>query len=69
MKKKSKLKYLKELSQLNEEFVLTQKMNEKEKKEFSKFIKQTNPNEIKNTIFVETKITLWDRIKKSLGIS
>lgn len=69
MKKKSNPKFLKELRQLNEEHNLGQKMNEKEKEKISKIIKQTNPNEIKNTIFVETKITLWERIKKSLGIN
>jgi hypothetical protein len=42
--------------------------NENLKKKFSSEIKLYKPSEIKNTIFEERKITLWERIKKTLGM-
>jgi hypothetical protein len=59
----------KSLKLLNEEKVLNEKTNEEEKKKFSNLIKNIDPSEIRNTIFVEKKFTLWDRIKRVLGIS
>ena len=59
----------KSLKLLNEEKILNEKINEQEKKKFSSIIKNVDPKDVKNTIFVEKKFTLWDRLKKVLGIS
>jgi hypothetical protein len=59
----------KELKALNEERMLNEKNIEKYKKNFSEELKNINPQEIKNTVFVEEKYTLWRRLKKVLGIN
>jgi len=62
-------KLKKELKALNEERMLNEKNIEKYKKNFSEELKNINPQEIKNTVFVEEKYTLWRRLKKVLGIN
>ena len=59
----------KELKALNEERMLNEKNIEKYKKNFYEELKNINPQEIKNTVFVEEKYTLWRRLKKVLGIN
>jgi hypothetical protein len=49
--------------------MLNEKNIEKYKKNFSEELKNINPQEIKNTVFVEEKYTLWRRLKKVLGIN
>lgn len=66
---KSMAELKKSLKLLNEEKILNEKINEQEKKKFSSIIKNVDPKDVKNTIFVEKKFTLWDRLKKVLGIS
>lgn len=67
--RKSTLELQKQLSQLNEERNLSQKFIDDSKKLFCDEIKNVKPEEIKNTVFVEKKYTIWERMKRVLGIS
>ena len=66
---KSILELQKQLNQLNEERTLTQKLNDDSKNRFCEEIKNIKPEVIKNTIFVEKKYTIWERMKRVLGIN
>lgn len=67
--KKSILELQKQLNTLEEERALSQKLNEESKKRFCDEIKGINPNIIKNTVFVEEKYSIWERVKRVLGIN
>ena len=47
----------------------TQKLNDDSKNRFCEEIKKIKPEVIKNTIFVEKKYTIWERMKRVLGIN
>jgi hypothetical protein len=66
---RSILELQKQLNQLNEERALTQKLNDDSKNRFCEEIKNIKPEVIKNTIFVEKKYTIWERMKRVLGIN
>jgi hypothetical protein len=68
-KKKSIAELQNQLNKLKEDIAITEKQNEDLKMRFCDEIKKTKPQNIKNTIFVEKKYTLWERIKKVLGIN
>ena len=68
-KKKSIAELQSQLNKLKEEIAITEKQNEDLKMRFCDEIKKTKPQSIKNTIFVEKKYTLWERMKKVLGIN
>jgi deoxyribodipyrimidine photolyase len=68
-KRKSIAELQNQLNKLKEEVVITEKQNEDLKVRFCEEIKKTKPENIKNTIFVEKKYTLWERMKKVLGIN
>jgi len=57
------------MESLKEEVKKSNKINEELKKKFSSEIKMYKPSEIKNTITETKKLTLWDRIKKVLGMT
>jgi len=59
----------KELKHLEDEIKKSEKLNEQIKKRFSDDIKKMNKSEIINSTFVEKKYTLWERIKRSLGMN
>jgi len=56
------------MESLKEEVKKSSKTNEEDKKKFSSEIKRFKPSDIRNTIFEEQKINLWQRIKKVLGV-
>jgi len=56
------------MESLKEEVKKSNKINEEEKKKFSSEIKLFKPSDIKNTIFEEEKMNLWQRIKRVLGV-
>lgn len=60
---------LREMESLKEEVKKSNKVNEELKKKFSSEIKMFKPSEIKNTITKTKKLTLWERIKKALGMT
>lgn len=60
---------LREMESLKEEVKKSNKVNEELKKKFSSEIKMFKPSEIKNTISKTKKLTLWERIKKALGMT
>jgi hypothetical protein len=66
---RSILELQKQLNQLNEERNLSQKFNDDSKKLLCEEIKSVKPEEIKNTVFVEKKYTIWERMKRVLGFS
>ena len=66
---RSILELQKQLNQINEERALTQKLNDDSKNRFCEEIKKIKPEVIKNTIFVEKKYTIWERMKRVLGIN
>ena len=66
---RSILELQKQLNQLNEERALTQKLNDDSKNRFCEEIKKIKQEVIKNTIFVEKKYTIWERMKRVLGIN
>jgi len=66
---RSILELQKQLNQLNEERALTQKFNDDSKNRFCEEIKNIKPEDIKNTIFVEKKYTIWERMKRALGFN
>lgn len=68
-RQKSAAELQKELNLLNEEFTMNKKLVEEEKRKFCDIIKNTNPEEIKNTITIEKKYSVWERIKRVLGIN
>ncbi len=57
------------MESLKEEVKKSNKVNEELKKKFSSEIKMFKPSEIKNTITKTKKLTLWERIKKALGMT
>ena len=59
----------KELKHLEDEIKKSEKLIEQIKKRFSDDIKKMNKSEIINSTFVEKKYTLWERIKRSLGMN
>lgn len=56
------------MESLKEEVKKSSKTNEEDKKKFSSEIKRFKPSDIRNTIFEEQKMNLWQRIKKVLGV-
>ena len=60
---------LREMESLKEEVKKSNKINDELKKKFSSEIKMFKPSEIKNTISETKKLTLWERIKKALGMT
>ena len=70
MNQKSSLtKLQKQLKMLEDEDKIIQNFSENYKKKFSEELKKMDPKEIKNTILVEKKYTLWQRILKTLGMN
>jgi|688.fasta_scaffold495900_2 hypothetical protein len=67
--KNSLTKLQKQLKILEDEDKSIQNFSENYKKKFSEELKKMDPKEIKNTILVEKKYTLWQRILKTLGIN
>ena len=59
----------KELRHLEDEIKKSEKLNEQLKKRFSEDIKKMSKGEIINSEFVEKQYTLWERIKRSLGMN
>lgn len=57
------------MESLKEEVKKSNRTNEELKKKFSSEIKMFKPSDIKNTIFEEEKLNLWQRIKKVLGVT
>jgi hypothetical protein len=58
----------KQLSELEKEIKESEKLNEHSKIKFCEEIKKAKFQEIKNTIHVEEKYTIWYRMKKVLGM-
>ena len=59
----------KELRHLEDEIKKSENLNEQMKKKFSEDIKKMKKSEIINSTTVEKKYTLWERIKRSLGMN
>ena len=57
------------MESLKEEVKKSNKINDELKKKFSSEIKMFKPSEINNTISETKKLTLWERIKKALGMT
>ncbi len=58
-----------ELKHLEDEIKKSDVQNEQMKKKLSDELKKINKSEIFNSTVVEKKYTLWERIKRSLGMS
>jgi hypothetical protein len=58
-----------QLKKLEEDQKENEKFFETYKKQISKELKSFNPEEIKNTPVIEKKYSLWQRIKKTLGMN
>tara|TARA_R110000868_G_scaffold11055_6_gene54292 strand:+ start:2281 stop:2448 length:168 start_codon:yes stop_codon:yes gene_type:complete len=48
---------------------ITKKFSEDYKNKVSEEIKKFNPKDIKNTLSIEEKFTIWQRILRTLGVS
>ena len=69
MKQKKPLTTLqKQLKKFEKELLEGEKLNELSKIKFCEEIKKVKFEEIKNTIHVEKKYTLWERMKRALGL-
>lgn len=69
-KSKSQTKQIEnELKLLKEDLKKSKSYLESLKKQFANEIKNAKQIEIKNTVIVENKINIWQRLKKVLGMS
>lgn len=59
----------KELEKLKEEQQKNNRLLEVDKKKFSEELIKFKKNEIKNTIHIEEKYNLWQRILRTLGMN
>ena len=59
----------KQLKMFKDEEQITKKFSEDYKNKVSEEIKKFNPKDIKNTLSVEEKFTIWQRILRTLGVS
>ncbi len=59
----------KQLKMFEDEEKMTKKYSEEYKSKISEEIKKFKPTDIKNTIVVEEKFTIWQRILRTLGMS
>lgn len=59
----------KQLKMLSDEEKKIENFSENYKKKFSEEIKQFDPGMIKNTVIVEKRYTVWERILRTLGIN
>lgn len=59
----------KQLKMFKDEENITKKYSEDYKNKISEEIKKFNPTDIKNTVVVEEKFTIWQRILKTLGMN
>ena len=57
----------KQLKMFEDDEKITRKYSEEYKNKISEEIKKFKPTDIKNTIVVEEKFTLWQRLLKTLG--
>jgi abortive infection bacteriophage resistance protein len=48
---------------------ITKKYSDDYKKKISEEIKKFKPSDIKNTVTVEEKFTIWQRVLKTLGMN
>jgi len=67
--KKSTSEIQKELEKLKEEQQKNNRVLEVDKKKFSEELIKFKKNEIKNTIHIEEKYNLWQRILRTLGMN
>jgi len=68
-RRKSALEMQKQLNILKDEEIKDQMELDLLKKSLSENIKKIDKKEIKNTITVEPKYTIWQRILKTLGMN
>ena len=68
-KKKPTSELQKELEKLKEEQQKNNRLLEVDKKKFSEELIKFKKNEIKNTIHIEEKYNLWQRILRTLGMN
>jgi len=59
----------KQLKMFKDEENITKKYSEDYKNKISEEIKKFKPSEIKNTVVVEEKFTIWQRILRTLGMN
>ena len=59
----------KQLKMFKDEEQITKKFSEDYKNKVSEEIKKFNPKDIKNTLSIEEKFTIWQRILKTLGMN
>lgn len=59
----------KQLKMFKDEENITKKYSEDYKHKISEEIKKFKPTEIKNTVVVEEKFTIWQRILRTLGMN
>ena len=59
----------KQLKMFKDEDQITKKFSEDYKNKVSEEIKKFNPKDIKNTLSIEEKFTIWQRILRTLGVS
>lgn len=59
----------KQLKMFKDEEQITKKFSEDYKNKVSEEIKKFNPKDIKNTLSIEEKFTIWQRILRTLGVS
>jgi hypothetical protein len=59
----------KQLKMFKDEENITKKYSEDYKNKISEEIKKFKPAEIKNTVVVEEKFTIWQRILRTLGMN
>ena len=58
----------KQLKMFKDEEQITKKFSEDYKNKVSEEIKKFNPKDIKNTLSIEEKFTIWQRILRTLGV-
>ena len=68
-RKLTKVELLNQLEILNDERKMDEKFCEEYKIKIAKELKSVNPINIKNTVTVEKKTNLWQRILKTLGMN
>jgi hypothetical protein len=68
-KRLPKLELLNQLEKLNDERKIDEKFCEDYKNKIAKELKSIDPIIIKNTVTVEKKTNLWQRILRTLGMN
>ena len=59
----------KQLKMFEDEYKSSNTYTEDYKKKISEEIKKLKPNDIKNTIIIEKKYTVWERLLRTLGMN